>query len=54
MGYYWDIIGIFFGILPSGELTKSYGKSPFLMGKWDIIGILLGYYWDIFWDITLW
>ena len=44
----WDIIGILLGyywdITRPGELTKSYGKSPFLMRKWDIIGILLGYF----------
>ena len=24
---------VFDGDLPSGKLTKNYGKSPFLMGK---------------------
>ena len=35
MGIHWDVsrMGLFLLVVPSGELTICYGKSPFLMGK---------------------
>ena len=38
--------GVMMSSIPSGKHTKNYGKSPFVMGKSIIMGVMMGISWE--------